>query len=194
MNRTELIGEVSKATGLTAKQAESGLKAFENVVTSALRGNDTVRITGFGTFKARDRAARKGRNPQTGAPVRIKASKGVGFAAGAGLKKDLNSRTPLEPAVWVGPSANAVKAVTARKAAPAKKAPAKKAPAKKAPAKRAPAKKAPVKKAPAKKAPVKKAPAKKAPAKKAPAKKAPAKKAPARKAPARKAPAKRAGR
>ncbi len=51
MNRTELIGEVSKQTGLTTKQAESGLKAFENVVTSALRGNDTVRITGFGTSR-----------------------------------------------------------------------------------------------------------------------------------------------
>ena len=95
MNRTELIGEVSKATGLTAKQAESGLKAFENVVTSALRGNDTVRITGFGTFKARERAARRGRNPQTGAPVRIKASKGVGFAAGAGLEEGLELAHPV---------------------------------------------------------------------------------------------------
>ena len=143
MNRTELIGEVSKHTGLTTKQAESGLKAFEYVVTSALRGNDTVRITGFGTFKVRDRAARRGRNPQTGAPVRIKASKGIGFAAGAGLKKDLNSRSPLEKPDRVdGVAGSAAKAPVARKAAPAKKAPATKAPAKKAPAKKAPAKKA----------------------------------------------------
>lgn len=169
MNRTELIGEVSKHTGLTTKQAESGLKAFEYVVTSALRGSDTVRITGFGTFKVRDRAARRGRNPQTGAPVRIKASKGIGFAAGAGLKKDLNSRTALEKPEYVGiAAASAAKVPAARKAAPATKAPAKKAPAKKA---------APVKAAPAKKAPAIKAPAKKAPAKKAPAKKAPARKA-----------------
>ena len=178
MNRTELIGEVSKHTGLTTKQAESGLKAFEYVITSALRGNDTVRITGFGTFKVRDHTARRGRNPQTGAPVKIKASKGIGFAAGAGLKKDLNSRTALEKPDRVdGAAASVAKAPVARKAAPAKKAPAKKAaPAKKvAPAKRA---------APAKKA---------APAKRAPAK-APAKKAPAKKAPARKAPAKRAAR
>ena len=84
MNRTELVGEVSELVGLTKNQAEKGLEAFEYVVTSALRRNETVRITGFGTFKVRDRAARRGRNPQTGAPVRIKASKGIGFAAGAG--------------------------------------------------------------------------------------------------------------
>jgi len=162
LNRTELIGEMSKYTGLTTRQSESGLKAFEYVVTSALRSNDTVRITGFGTFKVRDRAARRGRNPQTGAPVRIKASKGIGFAAGAGLKKDLNSRTALEKPEYVGIAANN----SAKAAAPAK------APAKKAPAKKA----APVKKAVPAKAPAKKAPAIKAPAKKAPAKKAPAKK------------------
>ena len=144
MNRTELIGEVAKHTGLTTKQAESGLKGFEYVVTSALRGSDTVRITGFGTFKVRDRAARRGRNPQTGAPVRIKASKGVGFAAGAGLKSDLNSRSALDKPDWVGPAAvaSAAKAAPVKKAAPAKKAPATKAPAKKAPAKKAPAKRA----------------------------------------------------
>lgn len=169
MNRTELIGEVSKHTGLTTKQAESGLKAFEYVVTSALRSGDTVRITGFGTFKVRDRAARRGRNPQTGAPVKIKASKGIGFAAGAGLKKDLNSRSALEKPEYVGTAAaSTAKVPASRKAAPAAKAPAKRAPAKKA---------APVKAAPAKKAPAVKAPAKKAPAKKAPAKKAPARKA-----------------
>jgi len=133
LNRTELIGEVSKHTGLTTKQAESGLKAFEYVVTSALRSGDTVRITGFGTFKVRDRAARRGRNPQTGAPVKIKASKGIGFAAGAGLKKDLNSRSALEKPEYVGTAAaSTAKVPASRKAAPAAKAPAKKAPARKA--------------------------------------------------------------
>ena len=66
MNRTELIGEVAKHTGLTTKQAESGLKGFEFVVTSALRGSDTVRITGFGTFKVRDRAARAAEGERRG--------------------------------------------------------------------------------------------------------------------------------
>ena len=62
MNRTELVGEVSELVGLTKNQAEKSLEAFEYVVTSALRRNETVRITGFGTFKVRDRAARRGRN------------------------------------------------------------------------------------------------------------------------------------
>jgi len=167
LNRTELVGEVSELAGLTKNQAEKGLEAFEYVVKSALRRNETVRITGFGTFKVRDRAARRGRNPQTGAPVKIKASKGIGFAAGAGLKTDLNSRTALKKPVPVAPAAVVARKVNSAPAvAPAKKAvPAKKA----APLKKA----APVKKA----APEKKAPAVKAPAKKAPAKKAPAKKA-----------------
>ena len=175
MNRTELVGEVSELVGLTKNQAEKGLEAFEYVIKSALRRNETVRITGFGTFKVRDRAARRGRNPQTGAPVKIKASKGIGFAAGAGLKTDLNSRSALKKPLPAAPVAAAPvrKAVAAKAAVPAKKvAPVKKAPAVKAPAKKAPAKKAPAKKAPAKRAPAIKAPAKKAPAKKAPAKKA----------------------
>jgi DNA-binding protein HU-beta len=157
LNRTELVGEVSKQTGLTTKQAESAVKGFEYVITSTLRRGETVRITGFGTFKVRDRAARRGRNPQTGAPVRIKASKGVGFAAGAGLKKDLNSRSALEKPEYVGTVvAKAPKAAPARKAAPAKKAVAKKVVAKKVPAKKVVAKKAPAKKVVAKKAPAKK--------------------------------------
>ena len=158
MNRTELVGEVSELAGLTKNQAEKGLEAFEYVIKSALRRNETVRITGFGTFKVRDRAARRGRNPQTGAPVKIKASKGIGFAAGAGLKADLNSRSALKKPVPAAPAA-AAKAAPAKKAVPVKKAVlvkkaviVKKAPVVKAPAKKAPAKKAPAKKAPAKKA------------------------------------------
>ena len=179
MNKTELVGEVSSLAGLGKKEAESALESVLYAIKSAVRNNETVRITGFGTFKGRDRAARRGRNPQTGAPVRIKASKGIGFSAGATLKNELNSRAPLAKPTPVGSAtANAAKAAPARKAAPAKKA----APARKAAPvrKAAPAKKAPVKKAPARKA----APAKKAaPARKAaPAKKAPAKRAPARKA------------
>jgi len=68
------------------------LEWIEHEITTAVRRGETVRITGFGTFKGRDRAARSGRNPQTGAPVRIKASKGIGFSAGATLKEHLNTR------------------------------------------------------------------------------------------------------
>ena len=166
MNRTELVGKVSDLAGLTKHDAEKAVDAVNYAITSAVRANEPVRITGIATLKARDRAARRGRNPQTGAPVRIKATKGIGFAAGAQLKKDLNSRGPLaKPASLAVVKPSAAKAVPARKAVPAKKAvPVRKAvPAKKAvPVKKAPAKKAPVKAAPVKKAPVKKAPARRA--------------------------------
>jgi DNA-binding protein HU-beta len=185
LNRTELVGKVNELAGLTKHDAEKAVDAFIYAITAAVRANEPVRITGFATLKARDRAARLGRNPQTGAPVRIKASKGIGFAAGAQLKKDLNSRGPLaKPDSLVAVKASAL----------ARKAVAKKAVARKAVAKKAVAKKAVARKAVAKKAPVKRTVAKKAVAKRAPVRKAPVKKAPARKAPAKRAPAKRAGR
>jgi DNA-binding protein HU-beta len=204
VNRTELIGAISVDTGLTRQQSESALDSLVYEITRGVRTGVPIRITGFGTFKLRERKARRGRNPQTGAPVHIKASKGIGFTPGIQLKTDLNSSAVLrKPA----PAPVAKKAAPVRKAAPkkaakkvvakkvvkkvaakkvVKKAAAKKV-VKKAPAKKAPAKKAPAKKAPAKKAPAKKRPARKAPAKRAPARKRPAKRPPAKKAPARKA-------
>ena len=165
MNRTELIDAVSADTGLTRAQAEAAIEAVVYEVTAGVKAGNPVRITGFGTFKLRERQARRGRNPQTGAAVRIKASKGIGFTPGVKLKADLNSRGAVAK-----PSA----APGARVAAPAKKAA---APAKKAAVATrkaaAPAKKAA---APAKKAA---APAKKAAA---PAKKTAAKRVGARKA------------
>ena len=205
VNRTELIGAISGDTGLTHQQSESALDSLVYEITRGVRTGVPIRITGFGTFKLRERKARSGRNPQTGAPVYIRASKGIGFTPGVQLKADLNSSAVLrKPA----PAPVAKKAAPVRKAAPkkaakkagakkvVKKAPAKKvvkkAPAKKRPARKAPAKKAPARKAPAKKAPARKAPAKRAPARKRPAKRPPAKKAPARKAPVRKASARHA--
>ncbi|MGA2210367.1 MAG: HU family DNA-binding protein [Acidimicrobiales bacterium] len=183
VNKTELIGKISEVSELSRREAEKALDSTLYAISSAVKGGDAVRITGFGTFKLRPRAARTGRNPQTGTAVRIKASNGIAFAAGATLKSQLNSRGAI-------PKPSGLAAAPAKAAAPAAKAPAKKAPAAKAPAKKAPAAKAPVKRAPAKKAPAK-APAKKAPAK-APAKKAPAAKAPVKRAPAKKAPARKA--
>ena len=187
MNKTELLDAISARAGLTRAQSEAALDAVVYEVTAGVRSGDAVRITGFGTFKLRERKARSGRNPQTGAAVKIKASKGIGFTAGTKLKSDLNSSGAL--------AAPAKKAV-AKKAAPAKKAVAKKVVAKKAaPAKKAVAKKVVAKKAaPAKKAVAKKVVAKKAaPAKKAVAKKTVAKKAaPAKKAVAKKTVAKKA--
>ncbi len=152
MNRTELISKVSEQSGLSRREAETALEHIEYAITSAVKAGDAVRITGFGSFKLSQRAARTGRNPQTGAAVKIKASKGIRFTAGATLKSELNSRGAV-PKPGGGTSA----------AAPAKKAAVAKAPARKAPAKKAAVAKAPARKATAKKA-VAKAPARKAPA------------------------------
>jgi DNA-binding protein HU-beta len=175
VNRTELIGRVSEAAGLSRRDAEAAIEHTLHAITTSVRSGDAVRITGFGTFRLRERAARKGRNPQTGAAVRIKASKAIAFSAGATLKSQLNSRGAI-PA----PSASAAGAATAPSA---RKTAATKAPARKAAATRAPAKKAVASKAPAKKA----AAASKAPAKRATAAKAPATRATATKATAAKA-------
>jgi DNA-binding protein HU-beta len=169
VNKTELIGKISEVSALSRREAETAVDSTLYAISSAVKGGDTVRITGFGTFRLRPRAARTGRNPQTGAAVKIKASNGIGFAPGATLKAQLNSRGAI-------PKPAGAAASTAKKA-PAAKATATKAPAKKAAAKKAPAKKAPAAKVAAKRAVVAKAPAKKAAAAKAPAKKAAAKKA-----------------
>jgi DNA-binding protein HU-beta len=128
VNRTELVDAVAGKTGLDKKNAEAAVAAVAESVVAETKAGNKVAIFGFGTFSPSARAARMGRNPQTGAPVRIAASRGVKFAPASAFKDALNSRGG------------------AKKAAP-KKAAAKKAPAKKAAAKKAPAKKAPAKKA-----------------------------------------------
>jgi nucleoid DNA-binding protein len=193
VNKTELLDAISVRAGLTRAQSEAALDAVVYEVTAGVRSGDAVRITGFGTFKLRERKARSGRNPQTGAAVKIKASKGIGFTAGTKLKTDLNSSGALAAPAKKAVAKKAVAKKTVAKKAVAKKTVAKKAVAKKAVAKKAVAKKVVAKKAaPAKKAVAKKAVAKKAVAKKAVAKKAPAKKAVAKKAVAKKAVAKKA--
>ncbi len=199
MNRTELIEAISAGTGITRHQADVAINAFVYEVTSSVRSGDAVRVTGFGTFKLRERKARKGRNPRTGTAVQIKASKGIGFTPGVKLKQNLNSAVPLETSKSAAPDQEAaamkgapVPTKVAAKKAPAKKRVAKKTAAKKAPAKARVAKKTAAKRAPAKKRVVKKTAAKKAPAKKRVVKKAAAKKAPAKKRVAKKAPAKKA--
>jgi DNA-binding protein HU-beta len=128
MNRSELIEAVSGHTGLTSKESEAALAAIVYEITAGVRSGNPVRITGFGAFKLRQRAARKGRNPQTGAPVKVKASKGIGFTPGVRLKADLNSRSaPAKPAALAAPAKKAVgTAATAAKKAPAKAAAVKK--------------------------------------------------------------------
>ena len=112
VNRSELIEAISGHTGLTTKESEAALAAVVYEITAGVRAGNPVRITGFGSFKLRQRAARRGRNPQTGAPVKVKASKGIGFTPGVRLKADLNSRTaPAKPSAKVAPAKKAAVAV-----------------------------------------------------------------------------------
>ena len=92
MNKGELVESIAQRSGLDKRQAEGALNAFVDAVMDAVKGGDRVAILGFGSFTPRSRSARTGRNPQTGAPVKIAASKSVGFAPGAAFKTTLNSK------------------------------------------------------------------------------------------------------
>ncbi|GIW63407.1 MAG: SPBc2 prophage-derived DNA-binding protein HU 2 [Patescibacteria group bacterium] len=87
MSKSDLIVQVAKKTGLTARAAKEAVNAVFDVVADALKRGEKVVVTGFGTFLVRSRAARKGRNPQTGEEMRIPATKTPGFTAGKALKK-----------------------------------------------------------------------------------------------------------
>ena len=132
MNKSELVEHVRDAAGLDRRAAEAAVNAFVSAVMSDVKAGNKVSISGFGIFNPTSRAARTGRNPQTGAPVKIAASKGVRFAPSTAFKSELNTG---------GKKAAAKKAAPAKKAASKKAAPAKKAAAASS-AKKAPAKKA----------------------------------------------------
>lgn len=86
MNKTELVSALAEASGVTKKDAEKVLGAFINVVGDTLKKGDKIQLVGFGTFEARKRAAREGKNPQTGAKIKIAASTVPAFKAGKALK------------------------------------------------------------------------------------------------------------
>ncbi|NLG87330.1 MAG: HU family DNA-binding protein [Firmicutes bacterium] len=86
MNKTDLVSAVAEKAGLTKKDAEKAVGALFDVITEALASGDKVQIVGFGTFEVRDRAARKGRNPQTGEVIDIAAAKLPAFKAGKALR------------------------------------------------------------------------------------------------------------
>lgn len=90
MNKTELVAAMAEQTGLTKKDAEAALKAFTDTVSKQLKKGDKVQLVGFGTFEVTKRAAREGRNPQTGKAMKIKASKAPKFKAGKALKDTIN--------------------------------------------------------------------------------------------------------
>ena len=90
MNKTELVAAIADEAGLSKKDAEKALKAFTDVVTEELKKGEKVQLVGFGTFEVSERAAREGRNPQTGAAMKIAASKAPKFKAGKALKDAIN--------------------------------------------------------------------------------------------------------
>ena len=90
MNKAELIAAVAENAELTKKDAEKAVKAFIDVVTDELKKGEKVQLVGFGTFEVSERAAREGRNPQTGETMEIKASKTPKFKAGKALKDMMN--------------------------------------------------------------------------------------------------------
>jgi DNA-binding protein HU-beta len=90
MNKGELIDRVAEASGLTKTDAGTALDAVLDTIADALVSGDSVTLPGFGTFEVRSRAARSGRNPQTGETMEIAASKAAAFKAGAALKRSVN--------------------------------------------------------------------------------------------------------
>lgn len=90
MNKTELVAAIAEEASLSKKDAEKALKAFTDVVAGELKKGGKVQLVGFGTFEVSERAAREGRNPQTGESMKIAASKNPKFKAGKALKDSIN--------------------------------------------------------------------------------------------------------
>jgi len=86
MNKAELIDQIAKDSRITKTQANDALDAFTSGVVTTLKKGDTVTLVGFGTFSVSQRAARNGRNPQTGATIKVKAAKVPKFKAGKDFK------------------------------------------------------------------------------------------------------------
>ena len=91
MNRTELVAAMAEKTQLSKKDAEAALKAFVDVVSEEMKKGEKVQLVGFGTFEVSERAAREGRNPQTGETMTIASSKTPKFKAGKALKDLVNA-------------------------------------------------------------------------------------------------------
>ena len=90
MNKSELIKKIAASANLTQAQATAALQAFETSIIDELANGSEVTLTGFGTFKVSDRAARTGRNPKTGEELQISAAKVPTFKAGKALKEAVN--------------------------------------------------------------------------------------------------------
>ena len=91
MNKAELINSMAEKTGLPKKEAEKALNAFMESVEEALINGDKIQLVGFGSFEVKDRAERKGRNPQTKEEITIPASRVPVFKVGKALKDAVNN-------------------------------------------------------------------------------------------------------
>lgn len=91
MNRTELVAAIAEKAELSKKDSDAVVKAFMEVVTEELAKGEKIQLVGFGTFETTERAAREGRNPLTGAPMKIAACKAPKFKVGKALKEAVNS-------------------------------------------------------------------------------------------------------
>ncbi|MCW2644026.1 MAG: DNA-binding protein HU-beta [Pseudonocardiales bacterium] len=150
-NKAQFIDLLAERMDGDRKRAAAALDAVIDTVYASVAKGERVVLTGFGIFEKRHRAARKARNPATGASVNVKKTAVPAFKAGTQFKEITSgarklAKAPAKKAAAKAPAKKAAAKAPAKKAVPAKKAAAK-APAKKAPAKRAPAKKAPAKKA-----------------------------------------------
>ncbi|MBE5836019.1 MAG: HU family DNA-binding protein [Butyrivibrio sp.] len=92
MNKQELVAAIAKDTGLSKAASEKAVNAFTNAVTKELKKKGKVALVGFGTFDVTKRAAREGRNPQTGAKIKIAATNAPRFKAGKALKEAVNGK------------------------------------------------------------------------------------------------------
>ncbi len=90
MNKSDIVAKVAAETGMSQSALDMALGKVFNTISDSLSGGDDVAISGFGSFTVRSRAERQGRNPATGEPMTIKASKSVGFKAAKALKDAVN--------------------------------------------------------------------------------------------------------
>ncbi len=90
MNKAQLVDKIAEGADISKASAGRALDAFLEAVSDSLKEGDQVALVGFGTFSVRDRAARTGRNPQTGQEIKIAAAKVPGFKAGKALKDAVN--------------------------------------------------------------------------------------------------------
>ena len=92
MNKTELVNAMAEKAEISKKDAEAALKAFTETIEETLAKGDKIQLVGFGTFEARERAAREGRNPKTKEIIQIPASIAPIFKAGSALKEKVNTK------------------------------------------------------------------------------------------------------